>query len=242
MGDYSQAAEFYDLLYSADKDYAAEATVVAQLIRETAPDANRVLDVGCGTGKHAEALVDLGFAVDGIDLEPTFIDIASKRCPSGAFRVGDMTRLALPQRYDAIICLFSAIGYVRTLALLQQTVTGMANHLARGGVVIIDPWFEPGQLTDRWVATVTGAADGVAVCRMSRTLIEGSVSRLEFEYLIGTPDGIERRSERHELGLFTKTEMESAFRSAGLSVEWRDAPLRRRGVYVGRSRDLSGPT
>ena len=54
-----------------------------------------------------------------------------------------------------------------------------------------------------------------------------------FEYLIGKSTGLERRSEVHELGLFTRAEMEAAFRSAGLSVEWRDAALRRRGAYVG---------
>jgi hypothetical protein len=211
LGDYPQAAEYYDLLYAATNDYEAESAVV-----------------------HAEALIRLGFHVDGVDLEPAFVEVAAKRCPSGSFSVGDMTNLTLSKRYNAIVCLFSAIGYANTPELLQQTLTGMAGHLELVGVVVIDPWFEPGQLTDGWISMVTGAADGVAVCRMSQTHIDGAVSRLEFEYLIGTPSGIERRRERHEMGLFTRTQMESAFRGAGLSVEWRDAALRRRGAYVGQ--------
>jgi hypothetical protein len=111
----------------------------------------------------------------------------------------------------------------------------MAAHLEPGGVLIIDPWFEPGQLTDRWISMVSGVDSGTAVCRMSQTLIDGPMSRLRFEYLIGTPAGIERRTEHHTLGLFTQEEMMAAFRQAGLSVERRDAPLRRRGVYIGRS-------
>ena len=190
-----------------------------------------MLDVACGTGKHAECLTGLGFAVDGVDLEPAFVDISAKRCPAGSFSIADMTRLALPRRYDAIVCLFSAIGYAHTPRRLQQTLSGMAAHLEPGGVVIIDPWFEPNQLTDGWISTVTGESDGLSACRMS-TVIDGAISRLEFEYLIGTPAGIERRSELHELGLFTPAQMESAFRDAGLSVEWRDAPLRRRGVWT----------
>jgi SAM-dependent methyltransferase len=234
VGDYSQAAEFYDLLYAGMKDYAAESAVVAELIRAEVPNARRVLDVACGTGKHAEHLTELGFAVDGVDLEPAFVAVAAKRNPAGSFRIGDMTRLALPRRYDAIVCLFSAIGYAYTPELLHQTLAGMAAHLEPCGVVIIDPWFEPGELTDRFVMTVTGAADGIAVCRVSRTPVEGSISRLEFEYLIGTAAGIEARSELHTLGLFTRSEMEAAFTGAGLSVEWREAQLRRRGAYVGR--------
>lgn len=234
MGDYAQAAEFYDLLYAATKDYAAESAIIAQLIHAAAPAAHRVLDVACGTGKHAQELTALGFAVDGIDLEPAFIAAAAERSPRGAFHIGDMTHFALSRRYDAITCLFSAIGYVRTLERLNRTLATFAAHLEPGGVVVIDPWFEPGDLTDRWIGMVTGAAENVSVCRMQRTLIDGPISHLEFEYLIGSAEGIERRSERHDLGLFTREQMEAAFRAAGLSVQWRDAALRRRGAYVGR--------
>ena len=233
MGDYAPSAEFYDLLYSESKDYAAESAIIAQLIHAAAPTAHRVLDVACGTGKHAEGLTALGFAVDGIDLEPRFVAVAAQRCPDGSFQVGDMTELSLPQRYDAITCLFSSIGYAHTPERLNRTLANFAAHLQPGGVVIIDPWFEPGELTDRWVGMVTGAGDGVSVCRMQRTLIDGSTSYLEFEYLVGSPRGIERLSERHALGLFTREQMEMAFSAAGLSVEWRDAGLRRRGAYIG---------
>lgn len=234
MGDYSEAAEFYDVLYAGTKDYAAESVTIARLIRDAAPNARRVLDVACGTGKHAEGLTAEGFAVDGVDLEPGFVTIAAERCPNGTFRVGDMTKLALPRQYDAITCLFSAIGYAHTLERLYQTLAGMAAHLKPGGVVVIDPWFEPGELSDRWISMVTGATEDVSVCRMSHTRIEGAVSRLDFEYLIGRSTGIERRSESHRLGLFTREDMEGAFRAAGLSVEWRDAGLRRRGAYLGQ--------
>lgn len=101
----------------------------------------------------------------------------------------------------------------------------------------MDPWFEPGRLTDGWITTIVGEDEGVSVCRMSRTVIDGPVSRLEFEYLVGTAAGIERRSERHDLGLFTQAQIESAFRAAGLGVERRPEALRTRRLYVGRESD-----
>ena len=52
MPHYSEAAEFYDLLYEGDKDYAAEADLLAQVIRQCAPAASTLLDVGCGTGSR----------------------------------------------------------------------------------------------------------------------------------------------------------------------------------------------
>jgi SAM-dependent methyltransferase len=232
--DYSSAAEFYDLLYSGRKDYAAEAPVIAGLIRERAPAAKTVLDVACGTGRHAEELTKLGFAVDGIDLEPQFIGIAALRNPAGRFDVADMATFELGRKYDAILCMFSAIGYVLTVEALNATVKRFAAHLSPGGVMIVEGWFEPGQLTHRKVDAFAQAANGVAVGRMARTYVEGKISRLEFNYLIGRAEGVEHRSETHRLGLFTQDEMESAFRSAGLRVERRRGVMRDRGVYVGQ--------
>ena len=131
MGDYSQAAEFYDLLYAGEKDYEAEAKPLVEL-RGSAHDSTShaepavsLLDVGCGTGAHARSLIDAGFEVDGGDLEPAFVEIARAKCPEGSFHVGDMRTLALPDRYDAVLCLFSAIGYVRDEAALRATIERM---------------------------------------------------------------------------------------------------------------------
>ena len=66
MGDYSRAAEFYDLLYEGQKDYAAEAKLIGDLVRQHNPKADSLLDVGCGTGSHARGLLDVGFTVHGV--------------------------------------------------------------------------------------------------------------------------------------------------------------------------------
>lgn len=232
MGHYEHSAAFYDLIYGAQKDYAAEAALLSDLIREAHPRAHTILDVGCGTGAHARALSDAGFAVDGVDLEAAMVEQARAKCPEGTFEVADMTDLELPRRYDVVVSLFSAIGYVRTEEALRATVLGMRRHLNEGGLMLIDPWFEPGDLAHGHVAALSGEEPGRAVCRVSRTVVDGTISRLEFEYLIGTADGIERKSELHELGLFTQAQMEGAFRAAGLSVQRRPKVLRTRGLYV----------
>jgi len=233
VSSYRQAAEYYDLLYSLEKDYSAEARFLDRLIRRSSPSATSLLDVGCGTGAHAKSLIDLGYEVDGIDLEPTFVETARCKCPGGSFQVGDMTTFALEKRYDVVTCLFSSIGYVLTESGLRAAISRMRRHLNPGGVLLVDPWFEPGQLTDGWIVTLTGQREGLTVSRMSRTVVDGPVSRLEFEYLIGSAAGIERRSELHELGLFTQDQIEAAFSAAGLSVAREPEVLGTRGVYIG---------
>jgi SAM-dependent methyltransferase len=235
VGDYAQAAEFYDLLYAGRKDYATETDYLEKLIDDARPGARSVLDVGCGTGAHARCLIDRGYAVDGVDVEPAFVEIAREKCPEGAFVVADVATLDLPGRYDVVTCLFSAIGYVRTEPALRAAILRMRNHLGEDGVLLVDPWFEPGRLTHGRVMAIVGEADGLTVCRVSRTVVDGAVSRLEFEYIIGTASGLERRSEVHELGLFTQAQMEAAFDAAGLVVRREPEAWGTRGIYVGRT-------
>jgi hypothetical protein len=67
---------------------------------------------------------------------------------------------------------------------------------------------------------------------MGRTEIDGRISRIQFEYLIGRAAGIEHASETHELGLFTKEEMLACFDAAGLRADYYTAGSSDRGWYV----------
>ena len=86
MGADARSAAFYDVLYG-DKDSAAEAQLLADLIREHSPEVRSILDVGCGTGAHARCLIDAGFEVDGVDVEPAFVELARAKCPEASFQI-----------------------------------------------------------------------------------------------------------------------------------------------------------
>ena len=69
---FDEYARYYDLLYQ-DKDYQAEADYVAALIRRFHPDAQSILEMGSGTGKHARLLADRGYKVHGIERSPEML-------------------------------------------------------------------------------------------------------------------------------------------------------------------------
>lgn len=232
---YSASADYYDLIYAPIKDYTAESRRVAEIARAKVPAAQSILDVACGTGRHAHELHRLGFFVDGVDLEPRFVQRAQRRNPNGRFFCQDMVALDLDEKYDVVACLFSSIAYVRTEDRLRATLKRFAAHLAEGGLVIVEPWFQPGEMEDGYVVTHTAETDDVKVCRMSRTMIAGRISRLQFQFLVGDRDGVEHFSEVHELGLFTRSQTEQAFHDAGLDVEYDPEGLTDRGLYMGRS-------
>jgi SAM-dependent methyltransferase len=95
-------------------------------------------------GEHARLLTDQGFAVDGLDIESAFVRIASAKNPAGRFVVADMSDFQLPNRYDALLCLFSSIAYLRTLERVTRALACVRDHLAPGGVALVEPWFPPG--------------------------------------------------------------------------------------------------
>ncbi len=234
---FDASSDLYDLIYSAFKDYPAEASAVAALLRTRHRGAHTILDVGCGTGEHARRLAtEHGFAVDGVDLDPGFVRIARTKHPEGRFFCGDMRDFHLSARYDAVISLFSSIGYVVTTGALASTLACFAEHLAEGGIVVVEPWFEPGTLTDGYVMTHSAEGEGVRVVRRSRTEIIGRTSRLHFTYEVGTAEGVKTLHEEHELGLFTVDEMRAGFDAAGLVVAYDAAGLTGRGLYVARRR------
>jgi hypothetical protein len=73
------------------------------------------------------------------------------------------------------------------------------------------------------------------VSRRSTTEIEGTLSRLLFEYEIEDHGDHRRMSEVHELGLFTTEEMTQAFREAGLDVRHDPEGFTGRGLFIARS-------
>jgi SAM-dependent methyltransferase len=231
---FAASEEFYDLIYSTFKDYAAEAAQIASVLRRANPRCRTVLDVACGTGEHARLLAADGFVVDGLDLDPAFVRIAGLKHPAGRFVEADMSDFHLSRRYDAVLCLFSSIGYLRTLDRVARALTCFREHLAPGGLIVVEPWLAPGVIDPERVARHTGEANGVRVTRVSRFEIEGRISRLLFDYEITNGTGTRRASEVHELGLFTTTELLETFQNTGLDADYDPKGLTDRGLFVAR--------
>jgi len=229
---FSETGELYDRFY-AWKDYDAEAARLRELIAAVGgPAEGTLLDVACGTGKHAQALA-AHYTVEGMDLDPVLLDVARRRLPEVPLHHGDMRGFDLGQTYGVVTCLFSSIGYVRDGDGLHAAVGAMARHLAPGGALAVEPWFAPGEFRPDHVHLLTVDEPELKLVRMSHGTVQGTVSILDFEYLVGTPEGITRTSERHEMGLFTREEMLGAFGRAGLRATFDAQGLMGRGLYIG---------
>ena len=229
---FSKTALYYDKIYSA-KDYSAEVEKLIKFIPGEMTDKNaKLLDIACATGMHLHYLKQ-NFDVAGFDLDEELIQIARKKDPKIPFYIADMIDFNLTQQYEIIICLFSSIGYVKTLGNLKKTISRMAKHLKPNGILLVEPWFPPEMWKSNTVHAVLFDEPELKIARVNTSLTIGNLSRFDLHYLIGTPAGTEHFVERHELGLFSRKEMTAAFVAAGLQVQYDEAGLIGRGLYIG---------
>ena len=232
---FTASADLYDTIYSTIKDYAAEADRIAALLRREHPACRTVLDVGCGTGEHIRLLNERGFRADGLDLDPGLLRVAAAKNPSSRFHHADMCAFALAERYDAVLSLFSSIGYAATLEGVTRALTCVRAHLAAGGIAVVEPWLTPDAVQPGRETIQTFDAPPLHVVRTGRLEVAGRLSRLTFSYEVTGPSGTSRATELHELGLFTADEMLGAFAAAGLATSYDPNGLTGRGLYVARA-------
>jgi SAM-dependent methyltransferase len=229
---FSSTGELYDIIYG-HKDYAAEVANVRAVIDRERPGARSILDVACGTGEHARILAE-AFDVDALDLDPTFVTIAAKKLPRGRVVQADMTSFAMGRIYDVVQCLFSSIGYVLEPTAVIATLACFRAHLAPGGIVLVEPWFEPASYNAGAVHMLTVNQPELKLSRVHVSRVVAGVSILDLNYLIGTPDGVRHEVETHRLRLTPFAEMASWFDAAGLRTTFDPVRPRSRGLFVAR--------
>jgi ubiquinone/menaquinone biosynthesis C-methylase UbiE len=231
---FDKSADYYDMIYDAlDKDYRKEAKRIHQLIRiHKKSKGKALLDVACGTGRHIQSMWKY-YSCEGLDIQPKLLAIARKRNPRTVLHRGNMLTFNLHKQFDAITCLFSAIGYMKTIRELNRAIKNMACHLNAGGVLIVEPWLTPESIIPGHIGAVFVNQPKLKLVRMNIVVVKGRLSTFEFHYLLGTPEGVEHFTELNEFGLFTHNEYLAAFRSAGLKVTYDRKGLIGRGLYIG---------
>jgi len=235
---YERQAAYYDAIYETQgKDYKKESALIHKVIEENKRSkGNQLLDVGCGTGSHFPFLREW-YSVEGLDIDPHMLKVARQRFPDITFHQGDMVNFDLGKQFDAVTCLFSAIGYAMTVPNLQSAIKSFERHTKPGGVVVIEPWFSPDQWKVGRPSAVFVDQPGMKLARINISERKDNISIINFHFLVATPGKVEYFTELHETGLFTKEEYLEAFKKAGLPVRF-DPKESRAGASISLSNHL----
>jgi SAM-dependent methyltransferase len=196
------------------RDQAEADRAVALVVRATGLQPGwRVLDVGCGAGRHARAFRAAGARCVGLDLSRTLLRIARGVTDAPLVRA-DMRELPIrPGSMDLTVSLFTSFGYFERDEEHAAALGEMAGTLRPGGWFVID-FLNPSEVRGRLVARERVPVPGGEVD------VARSVSP-DGHYVcktIVTPDG---RKFVERVRLFEPAEISAMLDDAGIDVRHR---------------------
>jgi SAM-dependent methyltransferase len=227
-GIYREYAKLYDLFYE-DKPYAEEAAFVDNKLRAR-KDSRRLLELGCGTGRHALEFVRQGWNVTGLDSSPVMIAAAraraaaaGKRLPGNVtFHCRDARSLPRSPKYDAICALFHVISYQVKTADLRAVLAGVRTALRPGGRFFFDFWHGPGVLSDRpEVRCRRFVSCGKRILRLAEPTLEIQSNSVSVKYTIMEEKSaglFSAQEEIHVMRYFFVAELAGLLAEAGLKI------------------------
>jgi ubiquinone/menaquinone biosynthesis C-methylase UbiE len=153
----------YDALYQ-DKDYEKECDYIEALFKKYDYRPTTILDLGCGTGGHALILAKRGYKVSGVDRSASMLDIAKKKARDQRSEIefieGDITRISVNNKYDAVISMFAVMGYQTTNAALAAACKIAKECLVPGGIFMFDCWHGHAVIADKPAPRVKETSSG----------------------------------------------------------------------------------
>ncbi len=126
----------FDALAASGTDVHGEATLCAALV----PPGSRVLDAGCGTGRVAIRLAELGYDCTGVDVDASMLAVARERAPDQTWVEADLSTLDLLAAghppYELVVLAGNVVPLVAP-GTEQAVVAQVARHVRGGGLLVV---------------------------------------------------------------------------------------------------------
>jgi SAM-dependent methyltransferase len=132
--DYERYSRFYDAVMD---DPGPRAERVLEWIDRYVPEANSLLELGCGTGSILARLPSVG-SLTGVDRSPAMLAVARGKVPGARLIEDDMQAFSFDERFDVVICVFDSLNHLLDFNEWQETFSRVRDHLVDGGLFVFD--------------------------------------------------------------------------------------------------------
>jgi SAM-dependent methyltransferase len=179
----------------------------------------RILDLGCGFGRHAVPLAARGYRLTGIDLSGPMLEraaaLARQRGVALELVRRDMRDLAGLGPFDACVCLYTVIGYFDD-GDNERVLRGIRDIVIPGGKFLLD-LTNPLAMTGGWPMTAWRETSIGITREISR--YDPMTARLEAERTIFHPDGRREQLPASTVRMYAPHEVAGMLKRAGFVTE-----------------------
>ncbi|MBT6439409.1 MAG: class I SAM-dependent methyltransferase [Flavobacteriales bacterium] len=224
---FNDYAKYYNLIY-ADKEYDKEVDYILSLIDKNSDSNTSLLDVGCGTGRHALEFYNKNYSVTGIDISEQMIEMASPLAKEEdnrhlSFFHSEIKDLDNEEFYDCTTSLFHVINYLTTDELLKDFLQNIYRVMKPGGVFIFDFWHAKGVLNDLPTSRVRSFEnDDLKITRKSQPTIDTANNCVLVDFNIQILDKKSKNkykiNESHNMRYYYKDELIMILKKVGFET------------------------
>lgn len=194
----------------------AEARRAVELLRRSTGKGpgTRVLDLGCGAGRHLVELEGIGYRATGLDLSQPMLEAARGVAPGTGLVRADMRLLPFGRSsFSVVTSYFTSFGYFDERSEDLRVLREVRRVLARGGVFLLD-FMNAHQVVATLRREDRRIVSGVEVVQERRLVAGGSI--VEKKIKVGAGKGMGRREFVERVRLYRPEELDSLLKGAGL--------------------------
>jgi ubiquinone/menaquinone biosynthesis C-methylase UbiE len=207
----------YFSVYDKANESAHYRTMLARHVELLDPQPReRILDAGTGTGNVAQALVERGAQVVGIDFLESALEVCRRKCPTGDFRVGDLTgRLDLDdESFTKLAC--CNVIYLLKPADQLHALRELHRVLVRGGRAVVTVFHRDFSKKQLLLATLAEERRRAGLLGLATYLARNGVAAARILYYISR---LQAQRQAGQYTFFTEQEFDALLRHAGFEVE-----------------------
>jgi len=201
-----------------EEESGKQATFVQKVLK--LKEGNEVLDLCCGQGRISIPLARNGIRVTGLDFSNDLLSIARSKASNSGVQIktieSDMRDIPFDCKFDAVISIFTALGYFESDAEDQKVLNAVAKSLKKGGLALFDllnrDWVVANHMPREW------RKNDKEVIYLEERKWDPLEGRSHINFKIIYPDGSVTETGHH-IRLYVATEFNSMLERAGLSLE-----------------------